>query len=83
VLNAVKTWTFSNPPRAFVSVDGYTIIPLRITPNATRDIVLHDFLSQLVELHELLENVQLPLAAVLPEPLDEAPEHQDTPNDLL
>lgn len=69
VLDAVAPWLSSNPVRAF-EADGAAVIPLRITPHATRDVVLGDLLAQLVELHGLLKGVQGARAALPPEPTE-------------
>ena len=56
VLSAVAPWLASNPVRAF-EADGAVTVPLRIAPNATRDAVLDDLLSQMTELHSLLRDL--------------------------
>ena len=69
VLNAVAPWLSSNPVRAF-DADGAAVIPLRITPYVTKDVVLADLFTQLVELQGLLKSVQGVVGAVPPEPVE-------------
>jgi hypothetical protein len=73
VLETLAAWVAASPPRAF-NMDGSAVIPLRITPGATRDIVLDDLMSQLTELHNLLRSLQVTAAAVLPPNPTDAPE---------
>jgi hypothetical protein len=45
-------------------MNGSAVIPLRITPEATRDVVLDDLMAQLAELQSLLKGLQSAPAAV-------------------
>jgi hypothetical protein len=65
VLNAIAGWLTSNPIRAFDG-DGTAVIPLRILPNATRDVVLMDLLNQIAEIHDLLKGIRNAAVASLP-----------------
>jgi hypothetical protein len=65
VLDALAAWVAASPPKAF-SMDGSAVVPLRITPGATRDIVLDDLLAQLKELHGILEGLRMPFTAAPP-----------------
>jgi hypothetical protein len=62
VLDALATWVTASPPRAF-GIDGAAVVPLRITPGTTRDIVLNDLLAQLKELHGMLETLRMLVTA--------------------
>ena len=67
VLDAIAPWLSSNPVRGF-QWEGAAAIPLRITPYATRDIVLDDLHAQIVELHHLLKGISKAGDTVLPGP---------------
>lgn len=67
VFDAITPWLSLNPVRAF-DWEGVAAIPLRITPYATRDIVLDDLQTQLAELHCLLKAVPGTSAPVPPGP---------------
>jgi hypothetical protein len=67
VLDALAAWVAASPPRAF-GMDGAAVVPLRITPGATKDIVLDDLLAQLKELHGMVEGLRMPVTAPPAEP---------------
>ena len=71
VLQVISPWLSSSPPKAF-DYDGMVAVPLRISPNATRDIVLDKLNDQIVALHDLLKVLRSAGETSPPEPAADA-----------
>jgi len=71
VLDVIAPWLSSNPVRAF-DWEGAAAIPLRITPNKTRDLVLDNINAQIDELHRLLKAIPSAGDTVPPGPAEDA-----------
>ena len=70
VLDAIGPWLSSSPVRAF-DWEGAAAVPLRILPQATRDVVLDNLYDQIVQLHDLLKAIPGTGDATPPEPAEE------------